>query len=173
MTDQMPQIKALTEEASTVTECNTAQAAAQVQAPGEGTGPAPELAAGTPPEPAGEDACPTLGRSESELTESLKRAHLLAQYEALIRAGCNPGHAAEQVGVSRSTIYRWQQPGGVQTRRHRSGRRADLELTEAEAQALQWLYLELNKDEKSGSMRSAAKFFALSLLRFQPRRRGG
>lgn len=109
------------------------------------------------------EACPTLvGRSESELSESLRRAQVIAEYEALVRGGCNPSSAARMVGVSRATIHRWRQPDGTQTKRHNSGRRADLELTEAEVQALQRLYLRTNKDEQSGSMRTTAKFFALA-----------
>lgn len=104
------------------------------------------------------------GRSVPELTEALRRSQILARIDALVAAGCPIGDAQAQAGISPATYSRWRARlaarGSLVPDRHKSGRKRVLELSEAEEAALKALYQRSNKDEWSGSMRTAAKWLA-------------
>jgi len=113
---------------------------------------------------AGPEAGAPIGRSVPELTEALRRAQILARIDALVASGCPIGDARVQTGISAATHGRWRkrlaERGSLISDRNKSGRNPAVEFTEAEELQIQRLYIELNKDEKSGSMRTAAKFLA-------------
>jgi hypothetical protein len=130
------------------------------------SGETPDAATGTVALPgAVPEAGAPIGRSERELTEALRRAQILARIDALVAAGCPIGDARAQAGISASTHGRWRkrlaERGSLISDRNKSGRKPLVDLTDAEKLTLQQLYLKMNKDEESGSMRSAAKFLAL------------
>lgn len=125
---------------------------------------APPVPAVNAPQPATINPQPIEGRSVPELTEALRRSQILARIDALVAAGCPIGDARAQAGISAATYSRWRARlaarGSLVPDRHKSGRRRALELSEAEEAALKALYQRSNKDEWSGSMRTAAKWLA-------------
>jgi len=107
------------------------------------------------------------GFSEAEIKEGGRRNALLIDIQALIAGGATLIDACEHVGLAPSTYCRWRDWfaadgfAGLIDSRNRNGRKPKITFTEEEQLALRTLYLRSNLTDVAGSMRGAAKIFAL------------
>lgn len=131
---------------------------------------APECETATP-------TVPPSHRPTVAVTEAAYRLKVIATFAHLLREGMTPRAAAHQLGEPRCTIWRWAQRLGdldfgdpaqreaciaaLIRHNYNSGRRPKIALTPDETTQLRSLFLRTNRAEDAGSMRTAAKFFAL------------
>jgi hypothetical protein len=108
------------------------------------------------------------GYSESEISSALRRERQVLDVQELIARGDTLVAACRRLEIPPASYCRWRDKfaaegtAGLIDRYSRCGPKPDLELTDDEKVALQKLYLPTNRTETAGSMRTAAKFFALN-----------
>lgn len=117
-----------------------------------------------------EELGPPVRHSAHELGVASQRLNVLEQIQAWkTETGCSSAAACAHFSVSQATFGRWARDFakhgliGLAPRYRQSGRRPVVTLTDAERQSLCALYLQTNRADEAGSMRTAAKMFALQV----------
>jgi len=104
------------------------------------------------------------------LTDAEQRKQLVLEYRRLMSSEDLSGRkAARRMGLPHGNLWRWDEAftkfgfAGLLDNCHKSGRKPQFPpLTPEEEKALSQLFMKTNKDEESGSMMTATKFFALA-----------
>ncbi|ODU25023.1 MAG: hypothetical protein ABS95_01200 [Verrucomicrobia bacterium SCN 57-15] len=138
------------------------------------TAPAPSIDLGEDSAPRLSKTAPSLALpdlpqksgSENKSLRYAQKVSLWNAYQELALRGFSQLEAAEQLGVSNSTLSRMAKAvareglEGLKDKYDHCGRPAAMTLTPEEFQRIGALYLKTNRSEEAGSMQTACKFFA-------------